>query len=91
MSLTLVKRAVQQEVFDCLDHDTLAVGANWHVRLSNAEKMLVKAHVSHSKLKKNRCLSIIEISYQLQVLLKGAELSIVLRRSSLGEDFHLCS
>ena len=71
MSLALVKRAVQKEVFDCLDCDTLAVGADQCVRLANMEKMLVEADVPHLKLKKNRCLLMIKISYQPQILLRG--------------------
>ena len=66
----LVKGAVQQEVFDCLNRDALAVWADQRVRLANAEEMVVKTNVPHSELKNNGCLSTIEISYQPQVLLR---------------------
>ena len=45
LSFVLIIRAIQQEVFNCFNHNTLAVGANQCVRFVNVEDVLVKVNV----------------------------------------------
>ena len=57
----LVKGAVQQEVFDCLNCDALAAWADQCVRLADSKEVLVEANVSCLELEENRCLTSVEV------------------------------
>ena len=61
MTFALVIRTVQQEMLDRLNHDTLAIGADWCVRLADSEEVLVEANVSHTELEENRFLTLVKV------------------------------